>query len=83
MPTKVTLTLDSKLLERAKARARQRGVSVSDLVQESLSTALADATQVPFQKEALPPITRSLCGALKGARSDQSDYVAYLEEKHR
>ena len=83
MPTKVTLRLDSELVARAKARARQRGVSVSELVQEGLHQALGEEPEAPFQKESLPPITRSLCGALKGARADKSDYIAYLEEKHR
>ena len=30
----------------------------------------------------LPPVTRRLLGALRGARVDPSDYLAYLEHKH-
>jgi hypothetical protein len=83
MPTKVTVSLDSELLARAKARARQRGVSVSGLVEESLRGALDVPLLPPLNPEDLPPITRSLWGALAGAEVDESDYWDYLEEKHR
>jgi predicted HicB family RNase H-like nuclease len=36
MQSSVTLKLDSSLVKRAKARARQRGISLSALVEESL-----------------------------------------------
>jgi hypothetical protein len=83
MPTKVTVSLDSELLARAKARARERGVSVSDLVQQGLEAALDAEPLPPLKPEDLPPITRSLWGALKGAKIDESDYLDYLEKKYR
>ncbi len=40
--TKLTVTIDSEVLPRAKAFARERGVSLSSLIEESLREALAD-----------------------------------------
>ena len=80
MQTKLTLRLDSALIRRAKAHARRRGTSVSQLVADYF--ALLEAPPAPAEPS-LPPITRSLYGALAGSALDEEDYHAYLEEKYR
>jgi hypothetical protein len=77
MQTKLTLRLDAQLIEQAKAHARDRGKSVSQMVADYF--ALLDRDE---QNVNLPPLTRSLHGALRGAALDRDDYRKYLEEKH-
>ena len=77
MQTKLTLRLEEQLIERAKAHAKKRGESVSQMVADYFS--LLDRDDQP---ETLPPITRSLCGALKGAVVNEDTYREYLEEKY-
>ncbi len=81
--SRVTVKLDSGLLRRAKARAKEQGVSLSALVEASVRAALGDETGAAFRVEDLPPITRSLYGCLKGARFDEREYADYLERKYR
>lgn len=80
MHTKLTLRLKDHLIRRAKAHARESGKSVSQLVADYF--ALLDQTAGPGD-EALPPVTRSLYGALAPAQFDEAEYYAYLKEKHR
>ena len=77
MQTKLTLRLEAQLIERAKAYARRRGTSVSQMVADYF--ALLDRAE---QAEHLAPLTRSLHGALRGADVDEDEYRRYLEEKH-
>ena len=84
MQTKLTLRLDEELIERAKAWAKERRVSLSRAVSEFL-------TQVSKEKE--PPTlnswTRRLTGAASGKGEPPSDekirrdHQTYLEAKHR
>jgi len=71
---KLTLSVDDRVVSRAKRYARAQGVSVSKMVE----TYLASVT------DAAPPaapILRSLRGSLKGA--DIAAYKKYLTAKHR
>jgi hypothetical protein len=77
MQTKLTLRLEAQLIERAKAYARQRGTSVSQMVADYF--ALLDRQE---QDEPLTPLTRSLRGALRGANVDEDDYHRNLEKKY-
>ncbi len=74
--SKLTLSVDAPVVAGAKRYARTRGVSVSKLVQEYLSS-LAQ----PPAPEAEPPVLRSLRGTLK--RTSVSDYRKHLKEKYR
>jgi len=80
MQTKLTLRLDSALIERAKAVARQRQTSVSQMVADYFS--LLGRLNEPIPDD-LPPLTRMLWGALAGAAYDKEQYTDYLEEKYR
>jgi hypothetical protein len=80
MPDKLTLRLDQKLINRAKKHAKEQGTSVSKLVANYFE-ALESPQKGRFE-EALPPITKSLAGVLKGASFSEKDYQSYLEDKH-
>ncbi len=77
MQTKLTLRLEEQLIERAKAHAKKRGKSVSQMVADYF--ALLDRDDQP---ETLPPLTRSLHGVLKDTAVEEDTYREYLEEKY-
>lgn len=71
MKTKVTLTLDEELVPRAKALARSRGKSLSQLVEDSLRE-MAGAEGESFAVRWL--------GAFEPARRDDERYRALAEK---
>ena len=80
MQTKLTLRLDDGLIFRAKEYARNAGKSLSQVVAEYFA-AIASPASPTF--EPTPTVSR-LRGILKvGGAGDESDYLAYLEKKHR
>jgi hypothetical protein len=82
MNTKLTLRLDEALIKRAKARARLLGKSLSQMVSDYFAL-LNDGADPEGGHPELPPLTRSLKGALRGGGVDRDDYLRYLDEKHR
>lgn len=80
MQTKLTLRLEEALIKRAKIRARTLGKSLSQIVSDYFALLNEDGGKPSPE---LPPLTRSLKGALRGSDVDQGDYLRYLEEKHR
>lgn len=78
--TKLTLSVDEKVVERAKRYASRRGTSVSRLVETYLD---ALARPADMRDQDLPPVTRRLRGILKGAKHRREDYIDYLERKYR
>jgi hypothetical protein len=76
MTTKLTLSLDPAVITRAKRYAKQRGVSVSAMVETYLA-----AVSQPVDAEKAPHIRRRLQGVLKGA--DPADYRRHLERKYK
>ena len=89
-PVKLTLRLDGRTVEAAKRYARERGTSVSKLVENYFRLVAskdvpdpASGEEEPDWKKNLSPITRSLVGIAKGSTLDEEDYKRYLEEKHR
>ena len=77
MQTKLTLRLEGRLIERAKAHAKKRGKSVSQMVADYF--ALLDRDDRP---ETLAPLTRSLHGALRGTAVDEDTYREHLKERY-
>jgi hypothetical protein len=84
MQTKLTLRLEEKLIVRAKAWARKRGISLSQAV-ATLFEQLPGA-----QTQSLSPWTRKLIGlAARGKRRPLTDeavrraYLDHQENKHR
>jgi hypothetical protein len=74
---KLTLSVDTRVISRAKHYAKLRGVSVSKIV-EAYLTALAEP---PSPTSDAPPILRSVRGVLKNADSDQ--YRKRLATKYK
>ena len=77
MQTKLTLRLERQLIERAKAHAKKRGKSVSQMVADYF--ALLDRDD---RHETLAPLTRSLHGTLRSTAVDEDTSREYLEEKY-
>ena len=75
MQTKLTLCLEEQLIERAKAHAKKRGKSASQMVADYF--ALLDREDRP---ETLAPLTRSLHGTLGGTAVDEDTYRERLEK---
>jgi hypothetical protein len=74
--TKLTLSVDEALVEKARAYSRRRGTSISQVVSRLLA-ALPDEEGV----EEHTPIVRRLLGIAEGG-PDQEDYRRYLLEKY-
>lgn len=77
MQTKLTLRLESKLIEQAKEHAKQQGKSLSQVVADYFKVFSQDN-----DKQKIAPITCSLIGVLESSSSDKSDYKKHLEEKY-
>jgi antitoxin component of RelBE/YafQ-DinJ toxin-antitoxin module len=74
---KLTLSVDERVVSRAKRFARQQGVSVSQMVEAYLE-AVAEPTSAASQDA---PILRSLKGSLK--RANVKAYERHLAAKYR
>ena len=81
MHTKLTLRLDTDLVQQAKSFAKKAGKSVSRIVADYFMV-----LERPSKREktvSFPPLVRSLKGSLRRARVGEKDYRRYLERKHR
>ncbi len=74
--SKLTLSIDDAVVEKAKRYAKSRRVSVSKLVEGYL-----DLVSNSFQTPADTPVLSSLRGTLK--RANVRDHKRYLERKYR
>ena len=74
---KLTLSVDTRVVSRAKRYAKLRGVSVSAMV-EAYLTAVAEP---PSPARGAAPILRSVRGVLKDAEIDE--YRKHLSAKYR
>lgn len=87
-PTKLTLRLDSALIDRAKHYAHGQDRSLSQLVADYFARLTIDARAAakPLVKDACAPITAGLRGALrpavKSAPASRAAYRSHLEEKY-
>lgn len=82
MQTKLTLRIDSELIESAKNVAKERDISLSRMVSDYFGALTQDTPSKEIVD--LPPTTKSLHGILKGAsvRDAKEEYQRFLEEKH-
>jgi hypothetical protein len=76
MTRKLTLSVEAAVIERAKRFARERGTSVSRMVESYLEL----VSRAPVSRPE-PPVLRRLRGSLKGVRADA--YRRHLREKYR
>lgn len=75
--SKLTLSVDNRVVSRAKHYAKLRGVSVSEMVEAYLS-AVAEPPS-PVTRDA--PILRSVRGSLK--KASLAEYRKHLASKYR
>lgn len=75
--SKLTLSVDEAVVARAKRYAKERGTSVSKMVESYLSAVGGDPQ--PIHKNT--PVLHALRGILK--KADIKDYKRYLENKYR
>lgn len=82
--SKLTLSVDPKVVARAKKYAKQNHTSVSQMVETYLSVVAGPAKPArPTEKSDLPPITQSLLGIVKDDGLDyREEYHKYLGEKY-
>jgi hypothetical protein len=76
---KLTLSVDSGVVKRAKRYASLRGTSISRLVERYLSL-LSRREPAPADEDT--PVLARLRGTLKGA-ADELSYKRHLERKYR
>ncbi|PJZ44750.1 DUF6364 family protein [Leptospira brenneri] len=82
MNTKLTLSLDDKIIKRAKEFAKQRNKSLSKLIEDYLG---GISSKIPSDEENLPPVTKKLAGILKGKKDIdiKNDIAHFLEKKYK
>ena len=73
---KLTLSVDDRVIERAKTYAANRGISVSSLVET-----LLDLIASPPKAESRAPVLAKLRGSLR--RGSVAEYRKHLERKYR
>jgi uncharacterized membrane protein len=74
---KLTLSVDNRVISRAKQYAKQRGLSVSGMVEAYL----AAVAEPPSPAKSAAPILRSVRGVLK--KADMDKYRKHLAAKYR
>jgi hypothetical protein len=74
---KLTLSVDNRVIARAKQYAKRRGVSVSEMVEAYLAAVAEPASPA----SGAAPILRSVRGVLKDG--DVSEYRKHLAAKYR
>jgi len=77
---KLTLSVDRAVVDGAKRYARDRGTSVSRLVESMLRLVSTRSAGIEAPS-AQPPVLRRLRGSLK--RGSVTDYRRHLERKYR
>ena len=77
---KLTLRMDTELVNSAKEYAALHGTSLSQLVADYF----ADLTRQKANDEQLPPLTQSLKGLLADSKEliDEESYKKHLEDKY-
>ena len=76
--SKLTLSVDQRVVSRAKRYAKRQGVSVSAIVEAYLASVAEAPDKSP---EDAPPILRSVRGILK--KADLEAYKKHLAAKYR
>jgi hypothetical protein len=75
--SKLTLSVDARVVSRAKRYAKMRGVSISAMVETYLAAVAEPPSPAPLDT----PVLRSLRGSLK--KADLGTYRDHLAAKYR
>ncbi|HEY0246141.1 MAG TPA: DUF6364 family protein [Mucilaginibacter sp.] len=80
MTTKLTLTVEKRVIEKAKSYAKHTNRSLSELVENYLETLVEESTE----KEQLSPRLKGIAGIIKLPNDfdEKKELSAYLEGKH-
>ena len=76
MNTKLTLTIEEKIIQRAKKYAKQHGRSLSEIIENYLKVITQEETE---EKSEITPLVKSLRGSFKAPES--YDYKKELEDE--
>jgi formiminotetrahydrofolate cyclodeaminase len=79
MTTKLTLTVEKAIIERAKSYAKKTGRSLSEIIENYLETITQDSGT-----EKLSPKLKKIVGAVKLPKNfdEEKELRSYLENKH-
>jgi formiminotetrahydrofolate cyclodeaminase len=79
MTTKLTLTVEKSIIERAKSYAKNTGRSLSELIENYLDTITQESGE-----EKLSPKLKKIVGAVKLPKNfdEEKELRSYLEKKH-
>lgn len=79
MSTKLTLTVDKSVIERAKSYAKETGRSLSELIENYLKTLTQDE-----RNEKISPKLKRIIGAVKLPKNfdEEKEIRTYFENKH-
>jgi formiminotetrahydrofolate cyclodeaminase len=79
MATKLTLTVEKSVIERAKQYAKNTGRSLSELIENYLDTITQDKNE-----EIISPKLKKIVGSVKLPEDfdEQKELRSYLEKKH-
>lgn len=79
MTTKLTLTVEKEVIERAKSYAKNSGRSLSELVEKYLDSITQEKTE-----QKISPKLKKLVGIVKLPKDfdENKEYLSYLEKKH-
>jgi formiminotetrahydrofolate cyclodeaminase len=79
MTTKLTLTVEKAIIERAKSYAKNTGRSLSELIENYLETITQES-----REEKLSPKLKKIVGAVKLPKNfdEEKELRSYLEKKH-
>lgn len=80
MNTKLTLTIEQSVIEKAKSYAKEKGRSLSDIIENYLKTITNDQKS----KEEISPLIKSLQGSFKAPKSFnyKKELSKELSDKH-
>ncbi len=79
MTTKLTLTVEKAVIEKAKSYAKQTGRSLSELIENYLETITEDK-----YSESMSPKLKKIVGAVKLPKNfdEEKELRSYFEKKH-
>lgn len=79
MTTKLTLTVEKEVIERAKSYAKNSGRSLSELIEQYLDTITQENSTQPVS-----PKLKKLIGSVKLPKGfdEKKELQSYLEKKH-
>ncbi len=82
MDIKLTLKMNEEVIDKAKLYAKEKGTSLSKLVEHYFDSIAQDPKEKNFK---ISPLIKSLTGVIPASepKKDKNDYVDYLIEKYK